>query len=113
MRNKQISLRLTEEEQERIHERMAQAHTENRESFIRRMALEGCINMVDMAEIRQLNALLGQYADKLDRFISHFEATGQLPAKDIQAVRKQLDNIVKQVNKAEDKIFNAMLPRDY
>ena len=51
MRDKQVSVRFTCDELEKVHERMAQAGTDNRENFMRRMILEGNIQPVDMREI--------------------------------------------------------------
>ena len=48
MRDKQVSVRFTNDEMEKVHERMAQAGTDNRENFMRRMILEGNIQPVDM-----------------------------------------------------------------
>ena len=65
MRDKQVSVRFTNDELEKVHEHMAQAGTDNRENFMRRMILEGNIQPVDMKEIKKMNTLLGYYRKTL------------------------------------------------
>ena len=71
MRDKQVSVRFTNDEMEKVHERMAQAGTDNRENFMRRMILEGNIQPVDMKEIKKLNIPLSDYIVNTTKTITY------------------------------------------
>ena len=103
-----LSLRVTQEELDRIHERMAQAGVDNRESFMRRMILEGAIHPVDMKEIKKLNTLLGYYGNNLNQIARRFAGTGRLYEVDIQDIASQFDGLVDQVKILEDGIFKVI-----
>ena len=104
-----LSLRVTQEELDRIHERMAQAGVNNRESVMRRMILEGAIQPVNMKEIKKLNTLLGYYGNNLNQIARRFAGTGRLYEVDIQDIAKQFNDLVEQVKSLEDEIFKSTL----
>lgn len=104
-----LSLRVTQEELDRIHERMAQAGVNNRESFMRRMILEGAIQPVDMKEIKKLNTLLGYYGNNLNQIARRFAGTGRLYEVDIQDIAKQFYEMVDQVKTIENRFTNTLL----
>ena len=109
MRDKQVSVRFTNNELEKVRERMAQAGTDNRENFMRRMILEGNIQPVDMKEIKKLNTLLGYYGNNLNQIARRFASTGRLYEVDIQDIAKQFNDLVEQVKSLEDEIFKSTL----
>lgn len=109
MRDKQISVRFTSDELEKVHERMAQAGTDNRENFMRRMILEGNIQPVDMKEIKKLNTLLGYYGNNLNQIARRFAGTGRLYEVDIQDIAKQFESLVEQVKTLEEMVFKTTL----
>jgi len=109
MRDKQVSVRFTNDELEKVHERMAQAGTDNRENFMRRMILEGNIQPVDMKEIKKLNTLLGYYGNNLNQIARRFAGTGRLYEVDIQDIAKQFNDLAEQVKSLEDEIFKSTL----
>ena len=109
MRDKQVSVRFTNDELEKVHEHMAQAGTDNRENFMRRMILEGNIQPVDMKEIKKLNTLLGYYGNNLNQIARRFASTGRLYEVDIQDIAKQFNDLVEQVKSLEDEIFKSTL----
>lgn len=100
---------MTQEELDRIHERMAQAGVDNRESFMRRMILEGAIHPVDMKEIKKLNTLLGYYGNNLNQIARRFAGTGRLYEVDIQDIAKQFYEMVDQVKTIENRFTNTLL----
>ncbi len=100
---------MTQEELDRIHERMAQAGVNNRESFMRRMILEGAIHPVDMKEIKKLNTLLGYYGNNLNQIARRFAGTGRLYEVDIQDIAKQFYEMVDQVKTIENRFTNTLL----
>ena len=109
MRDKQVSVRFTSDELEKVHERMAQVGTDNRENFMRRLILEGNIQPVDMREIKKMNTLLGYYGNNLNQIARRFAGTGRLYEVDIQDIAKQFENLVEQVKTLEEGIFKTTL----
>lgn len=88
---------------------MAQAGVDNRESFMRRMILEGAIHPVDMKEIKKLNTLLGYYGNNLNQIARRFAGTGRLYEVDIQDIAKQFYEMVVQVKTIENRFTNTLL----
>ena len=87
---------------------MARIGTDNRENYIRRMATEGFIRTVDMAEIKQLNRLLAAYGNNLNQIARRVNGTGRLYEVDIQDITTQFHALVEQVKKVEYRLLEEV-----
>ena len=104
-----LNLRVTEEELEKIHERMKEAGTDNREFFMRRMVLDGRVQPIDIGEIKKLNTLLGYYGNNLNQIARRFAGTGRLYEVDVQDIAKQFNGLVEQVKDIENHILGTII----
>ena len=101
----EVKVRLRPDELAMIEEQMAKIGTTNRENYIRRMATEGSIRMLDMREIKQLNRLLAVYGNNLNQIARRVNSTGRMYEVDVQDVVTQFHVLVEQVKKVEYRLL--------
>ena len=101
----EVKVRLRPDELAMIEEQMAKIGTTNRENYIRRMATEGSIRMLDMREIKQLNRLLAAYGNNLNQIARRVNSTGRMYEVDVQDVVTQFHALVEQVKKIEYRLL--------
>lgn len=90
-KNRQRSVHLhvmvTPEEQELIRERMAEAGIQNMGAYVRKMALNGYVLHVDLADVRELVSLQRRCANNLNQVAIHANTYGVYP-EEIAALQK-------------------------
>ena len=82
-----LSVMVTPEEQELIYERMAEAGIQNMGAYMRKMALNGYVLHVDLADVRELVALQRRCANNLNQVAIHANTYGIYPSE-IAALQK-------------------------
>ena len=80
---------VTPEEQELIYERMAEAGIQNMGAYMRKMALNGYVLHVDLADVRELVSLQRRCANNLNQVAIHANTYGIYPSE-IAALQKEL-----------------------
>ena len=78
---------LPPEEQELIYERMAEAGIQNMGAYMRKMALNGYVLHVDLADVRELVSLQRRCANNLNQVAIHANTYGIYPSE-IAALQK-------------------------
>ena len=78
---------VTPEEQALIYERMAEAGIRNMGAYMRKMALNGYVLRVDLAEVRELVSLQRRCANNLNQVAIHANTYGIYPSE-IAALQK-------------------------
>ena len=78
---------VTPEEQELIYERMAEAGIQNMGAYMRKMALNGYVLHVDLADVRELVSLQRRCANNLNQVAIHANTYGIYPSE-ISALQK-------------------------
>ena len=78
---------VTPEEQELIYERMAEAGIQNMGAYMRKMALNGYVLHVDLADVRELVSLQRRCANNLNQVAIHANTYGVSP-EEIAALQK-------------------------
>ena len=78
---------VTPEEQELIYERMAEAGIQNMGAYMRKMALNGYVLHVDLADVRELVSLQRRCANNLNQVAIHANTYGIYPSE-IAALQK-------------------------
>ena len=89
-RNNRISFRLTDEELDLIRKKMTIAGIVNREAYLRKMALDGRIIRLDVAEpeLRNISSLLRYLSNNLNQIARRVNESGRLYAADLQDIRE-------------------------
>ena len=95
---------VTPEERELIHERMAEAGIRNMGAYMRKMALNGYVLRVDLADVRELVSLQRRCANNLNQVAIHANTYGIYPAeiaalqKDYTALWGPLSDLLKRLS---------------
>ena len=86
-RSVHLNVMVTPEEQKLIYERMAEAGIRNMGAYMRKMALNGYVLHVDLADVRELVALQRRCANNLNQVAIHANTNGVYPSE-IAALQK-------------------------
>ena len=92
-REKQLLIRISDEDKERIQAKMEEAGILNMSAYVRKMALDGICVKLDLADVRQLIVLLQRCSTNLNQYAKRANETGSVYAADIDDLRSRLDEI--------------------
>ena len=92
-KEKQLLVRISDADKERIQAKMEEAGILNMSAYIRKMALDGICVRLDLAEVRQLIVLLQRCSNNLNQYAKRANETGSVYAADIEDLRSRLDEI--------------------
>ena len=99
IRGTQLHFVVSEQEAELIKERMTQAGISNLSAYLRKMAVDGYIIHLDMAEIREMTKLLRICSNNLNQYARRANETGSVYAADVEDLRARLDGLWDAANK--------------
>ena len=92
-RNTFLLIRINDEEREQIQARMELAGTKNMSAFIRKMAIDGRIILLDMDEIKTLVSLMRRTSANVNQIAKRVNSTGDIYRGDITELRERLGEI--------------------
>ena len=92
-REKQLLIRISDEDKERIQAKMEEAGILNMSAYVRKMALDGICVRLDLADVRQLIVLLQRCSTNLNQYAKRANETGSVYAADVEDLRSRLDEI--------------------
>ena len=91
--NRQIHIKISDEELKLIRERMEQLGFKNMSAYIRKMAIDGyCIN-IDFTAIHELAKMMCIDSRNINQIARRVNATGTLYAQDIEDIKGALTQI--------------------
>ena len=82
-RSAQLHILISEQEMDKIRERMTQTGITNTSAFIRKMAIDGYVINLDLSEVRELTRLLRICSNNLNQYARKAHETGSIYAVDI------------------------------
>lgn len=85
-RNIQLNFRVSENEKEWIEKKMKAAGVINREAYLRKMAIDGCILKLDLSELKEIIALMRQMSNNINQIAKRLNESGRLYEADMQEV---------------------------
>lgn len=97
MRNIQIIFRVTEQERDLIHQKMALMGVQNMQSYLRKMAIDGYAIQLDLPEIKGMISLLRRCSNNLNQIARRANETGRVYDVDMEEVLAM-----------QNKLFTAM-----
>lgn len=97
-RNKQILVRLSDEEYDLFLQRMADAGTQNQSAFLRQMTLTGYILRLDLSEVREELRLLFNIANNVNQIAKVANETRSIYAADMIKLYEEVNNLRSQVS---------------
>lgn len=92
-RRVKLLTRVTEEEYAQIQARMAQVGTGNLSAFLRKLALNGRIVMLDMDEIKTLVSLLRRTSANVNQIAKRVNATSRVYENDLAEIQNRLGEV--------------------
>ena len=94
----------TEEEAERIEEKMRQCGVKNRCAYLRKMAIDGyCIRM-DLSDVKEMVRLLGIYGNNLNQLARRANEGGSISQQDIESLQVEMKEIWEMTRKILDRL---------
>ena len=92
-RNRDVHFLASQEEVDRIHQKMDELGIRSMGAYLRKMALDGyCINL-ELSDVKELVSLLSRCSNNLNQYAKRANETGSIYQADIQDLRERLDNI--------------------
>ena len=96
-RNNQLKIYLTDEEKEVFEKKMKLSNCKTMSHFLRKCVLEKEIYVVDLEPFRNLQWLLSNATNNINQIAKATDTNGVIYKKDIQAIRKNVDKLSKEV----------------
>ena len=88
-----LLVRINDEERERIQARMDEVGTKNMSAFIRKMALDGRIVLLDMEEIKALVSLLRRTSANVNQIAKRVNSTSRVYENDLAEIQNRLGEV--------------------
>ena len=102
MANRKRSVRvktyLTEKELQKIHKRMAQMGTTNREAYMRKMAIDGYVVRLEVPELKEYVTLQRVYSRRFNEIAKRVNETGRIYPEDISEMKEMVGKLKEQMN---------------
>ncbi|GHU90202.1 mobilization protein [Clostridia bacterium] len=92
-RNVMLRFRVTEDEQRLIAEKMELLHTKNLAAYLRKMAIDGHIILVDHADIKAMTAEIQKIGVNVNQIAKRANSTGRVYAEDLAEIKGALAEI--------------------
>ena len=108
-RSAQLHILISEQEMDKIRERMAQTGITNTSAFIRKMAIDGYVINLDLSEVRELTRLLRICSNNLNQYARKAHETGSIYAVDIADLQSRMDGLWKIAKKLLTEFTNILL----
>ena len=96
-RNIEFKIRFTEEERDLLFQRMRESGIQNREAYLRNMALTGYILRLDMSEVHETLRLLANATNNINQLAKRANETRSIYANDMIALREEVGIMRSQV----------------
>lgn len=107
-RDQQLNFRVSAEELELIQKKMEQLGTNNREAYLRKMALDGYVVKLDLPELRELVSLMRRYSNNLNQLTRRVHETGRIYDMDIEDVSQQQEMLWRGVQEILTKLSSIL-----
>ena len=92
-RRVKLMTRVTEEEYAQIQARMALVGTANLSAFLRKLALDGRIVLLDMDEIKTLVSLLRRTSANVNQIAKRVNSTSRVYGNDLAEIQNRLGEV--------------------
>ena len=100
----EIKVRVTQAQLDKIHENMRLVHLENREEYLRKMALNGYVLFLDDRELRCFNRLIGSISNSFNQIAKRANASGRVYETDLMNMCARMN----QIWEAQNKLLSAL-----
>jgi len=91
--SERLEIRLTQEERQRIEQKMEELGMKNASAYIRKMALDGYCVRLDLTDVSAISSLLRRCSNNLNQYARKANETGSIYETDIRDLQKLLEEI--------------------
>lgn len=106
--NKQIHIKLSEQDLERIRKRMEQIGVMNMSAYIRKMAIDGYYIRTDFTELLELIRLMRIDSNNINQITKVANTCGTVDEKTISEMKADHERVLKMVEKCFAKFIEIM-----
>ena len=92
-RDVQVNFRVSPEELALIEQKMSQLGTNNREAYLRKMALDGYVVQLDLPELKELVSLLRRSSNNLNQLTRRVHETGRIYDADLEGISQRQEQL--------------------
>ena len=101
--NRQIHIKLSEEDLKMIHKRMKQVGVKNMSAYIRKMAIDGYYIRIDFSELLELIKLMRIDSNNINQIAKVANSCGTVDSKTISDMKEDHERVLKKVEKTFNK----------
>ena len=94
-RSKQLKIWVSPEEQDMIHQKMAEFGTANMGAFVRKMVIDGYIIKLDLPELREIARHISYLDNNINQMARKVNAGGTVYKEDVDEIQTQFDTVCK------------------
>ena len=98
VRKIQLNFRVTEQERRLIEERMQELGTNNREAYLRKIAIDGMIVKLEVQELKEIVSLMRRTSNNVNQIARRLNETGRIYEVDITDVQNQQEQLWNMLN---------------
>ena len=88
-REVQVNFRVSPEELALIEQKMSQLGTNNREAYLRKMALDGYVVQLELPELKELVSLMRYSSNNLNQLARRAHETGRIYDADLEDISRR------------------------
>lgn len=92
-REVQLNFRVSQQELELIEKKMAQFGTNNREAYLRKMALDGYVVRLELPELKELVSLMRRSSNNLNQLTRKVHETGRVYDADLEDISQRQEQL--------------------
>ena len=92
-RNIEVRFRVTQEELDMIHEKMAQYGTINLSAYLRKIAIDGYVVKLELPELKEMVSLLRYSSNNLNQLTKRVHETGRIYDADLEDLRQSHERL--------------------
>ena len=89
----QLKVRVNQQEKEIIQQKMQQLGTTNMGAYLRKMAIDGFILKLDMAEMKEMLSLMRRISSNINQIAKRANETGRVYDADLEEIQNQQERL--------------------
>ena len=111
LRKNDIHVMVTDEEKELFNKKLEMSKSKSMGHFIRKCVLESPIFVIDMNIFRRLQTLIGKNSNNLNQIAKRVNSTGIIYREDIEDLKKENDDISREIIKIQNILTRKYMNR--
>ena len=89
----QLKVRVNQQEKEIIQQKMQQLGTTNMGAYLRKMAMDGYVLKLDMAEMKEMLSLMRRISSNINQIAKRANETGRIYDADLEGIQNQQEQL--------------------